>query len=104
MREGVGEAGKQAEGRMEPNTGEGARGRAESACLVPWVRRAECETPQGRGRLQAAELTRSPTVRDTGWFREGQPQQGLSVLKQQNHRAQKDRINTERWRWWSFGR
>lgn len=44
----MGEAGKQAEGRMELNTGEGAQGRL-SACLVPGVGRAECESPTEEG-------------------------------------------------------
>ena len=44
----MGEAGKQAEGRMELNTGEGAQGRL-SACLVPGVGRAECDSPTEEG-------------------------------------------------------
>lgn len=56
LQEGVGEAGKQAEGRLELNNGEGARGRAESACLVPGVRRAECQSPTEEGEDGARAL------------------------------------------------
>lgn len=34
----MGEAGKQAGGQLELNTGESSWGRAESTCLVPGVR------------------------------------------------------------------